>query len=119
MMPTGGGASRSEAMATLGSLIHQRLADPEIGELLNRVRAEQTTLDDWQSANLTSMEQAHVQAIAVPAELERAVQLATLRCEQAWREARAANDWDAIRPLLCVKRSWACWDSTSRAAGSM
>lgn len=99
MMPSGGGAGRSQAMATLSTVIHARLCDPEIGELLNRARGEDS-LDPWQSANLVDIEREYVEATAVPADLVRAASLARLNCEQAWRKARAANDWGAIRPLL-------------------
>ncbi len=100
MMPSGGGAGRGQALATLTSVIHERLCDPEIGELLNTARADGTGLDDWQSANLGNIEREYVEATAVPADLVRATRLATLNCEQAWRQARAANDFEAIRPLL-------------------
>ena len=99
MMPTGGGPGRSQALASLATVIHERQSDPEIGELLNRVRGE-GELDDWQSANLTNIEREYVEATAIPADLVRASRLASLRCEQAWRQARARNDWTAIRPLL-------------------
>lgn len=100
MMPTGSGAGRSEALATLTGVIHERLCDPEIGELINSARAHGVPLDAWQSANLSNMEREFVEATAVPADLVRAFRLATLSCEQAWRQARANNDWPAIRPLL-------------------
>jgi carboxypeptidase Taq len=100
MMPPGGGPGRSQALASLSILIHERLADPEIGELLNKARGSGVTLDDWQSANLTTIEREFVEATAVPADLVRANRLATLRCEQAWREARGRNDWTGIQPLL-------------------
>ena len=100
MMPSGGGDSRSQAMATLTGIIHERLTDPEIGALLNRARADGDPLDTWQSANLSAMEKSYVEATAVPAELVRAERMATLKCEQTWRQARAANDWSTIRPLL-------------------
>jgi carboxypeptidase Taq len=100
MMPSGGGAGRSQALATLTSMIHERLCDPEIGELLNTARADGAILDDWQLANLSNIEREYVEATAIPAELVRATRLATLNCEQAWRQARAANDFQSIRPLL-------------------
>lgn len=100
MMPSGSGAGRGQALSTLATLIHQRLSDPAIGELLNRVRGESKDLTLWQSANLANIERQFVEATAVPAELVRASRLAALGCEQAWREARAANDWLRIRPLL-------------------
>lgn len=100
MMPSGGGAGRGEALATLTGVIHERLCDPEIGELLNTVRAEGSELDEWQSANLSNIEREYVEATAVPAELVRATRLATINCEQAWRQARADNDFQTIRPML-------------------
>ena len=99
MMPSGGGAGRGQALATLTSVIHERLCDPEIGELLNTARGD-GALDDWQSANLSNIEREYVEATAIPADLVRATRLATVNCEQAWRQARAANDFQAIRPLL-------------------
>lgn len=100
MMPSGSGAGRGQALSTLTTLIHERLSDPAIGELLNRVRGESTQLTPWQSANLAAVEKQFVEATAVPADLVRACRLAALGCEQTWREARAANDWPRIRPLL-------------------
>jgi len=100
MMPVGGGPGRSQALASLATLIHERLSDPEIGELLNRVRGDGSELDDWQSANLSNIERDFVEATAVPGDLVRASRLASLRCEQVWRGARADNDWNAIRPML-------------------
>ena len=76
MMPSGGGAGRAQALATLTSVIHERLCDPEIGELLNRARGD-GTLDQWQSANLSNIEREYVEATAVPADLVRATRLAT------------------------------------------
>ena len=100
MMPIGGGPGRSQALTALTSVIHERLCDPEIGELLNTARADGTELNAWQSANLSNIEREYVEATAVPADLVRAARLASLNCEQAWRQARAANDFEAIRPLL-------------------
>lgn len=100
MMPSGSGRGRSQALATLTGVIHERLCDPEIGELLNTARADGAPLDAWQSANLSNIEREYVEATAVPADLVRAIRLATLNCAQAWHLARAADDWLAIQPLL-------------------
>ncbi|MGE0623906.1 MAG: carboxypeptidase M32 [Pseudomonadales bacterium] len=100
MMPPGSGAGRGQALSSLTTLIHERLSDPVMGELLNRARGESKPLSAWQSANLANIEKQFVEATAVPADLVRAGRLAALGCEQAWREARAANDWPRIRPLL-------------------
>ena len=100
MMPAGGARGRGQALGALASVIHERQSDPRIGELINRVRGDGETLTEWQSANLENVQRDFVVATAVPAELVRALTVATVRCEQAWREARAANDWKTIQPLL-------------------
>ncbi|HEY5647054.1 MAG TPA: hypothetical protein VIS76_13975, partial [Pseudomonadales bacterium] len=69
MMPSGGGPGRGQAMSTLTAIIHERLSDPAIGELLNRVRGEDASLSPWQSANLVNIEREFVAATAVPADL--------------------------------------------------
>ena len=98
MMPPGGGARRGAALAALTGLIHERCADPTMGDLVGRARQE--TLDAWQVANVDEIERGWVEANALPPELVTSRALATARCEQLWREARAQNDWDAVLPLL-------------------
>ena len=42
----------------------------------------------------------HVRAVALPESLVRAMQIAATRCQQTWRVARAANDWNAVASQL-------------------
>ncbi|MEZ5558018.1 MAG: carboxypeptidase M32 [Pseudomonadales bacterium] len=100
MMPTGSGAGRAEAMASLATTIHARATDPAIGDLLEQARGSNEPLDDWQRANLVEMDRQWVEATAVPADLVRHLSVATSRCEQRWREARARNDWASVLPRL-------------------
>lgn len=98
MMPAGGGARRGEALATLTALIHEKATDPALAGMLSSAGAE--SLSGWQQANLAAVSRQWAQASAVPADLVRAGSLAASRCEQTWREARARNDWELVRPLL-------------------
>ncbi len=100
MMPRGGGDARGEALGHIAALIHQKLSDLEIGELLDKAEASNAALSDWQRANLRAMRRMQVRATALPQSLVRALKIATTRCEQTWRLARAANDWDAIARQL-------------------
>ena len=100
MMPRGGGDARGEALGHIAALIHQKLSDPEIGELLDKAEASNAALSDWQRANLRAMRRMQVRATALPQSLVRALKIATTRCEQTWRLARAANEWDAIARQL-------------------
>lgn len=98
MMPKGGGQSRADALATLNGLIHELSTDPRIGDWL--AKAEQEPLDAVQRASLREIARVYQRATALPQELVEAQSRAQLRCEQAWRTQRRANDWDGHRPLL-------------------
>lgn len=96
MMPPGGGPARGEALAALAVLAHRTLTAPEAGDLLDAADAGKDQLDAWQQANLRAMRRMHIRAGALPEALVRATQIATTRCQQIWRVARAENDWNAV-----------------------
>jgi carboxypeptidase Taq len=98
MMPSGGGASRAEALATLRGIIHDRSADPALGELLDAALDE--SLSPWQKANLVEMRRAWLRATAIPHDLVEACSRAENRSEQAWRSLRPRSDWAGFIPLL-------------------
>ena len=98
MMPAGGGTARAEAMATLVGMIHDLAAAPAIGELAEAAANE--PLDAWQAANLALIRRRWQRARAVPTELTTALSKAGSLCEQAWRPARGANDWQAVAGQL-------------------
>ena len=100
MMPPGGGEARAESMALLAAIGHQRLTDPEIGGFLDQAEENTEQLDPWQQANVRAMRRSQRRASAVPESLVRAREIACTRCVQAWRIARANDDWPAVSGLL-------------------
>ena len=99
-MPTGGGAVRADALATLEDAARELLAAPETGDLLASARDED--LDPWQAANVALLERQRRRALAVPSDLAIAHSKACSACEQAWRRARAENDWPAVADKLAA-----------------
>ena len=99
MMPTGGGKSRAQAMAYLGSLKHEMLTSSQMANLLDE--ASQESLEfEWQTRNLALMQKKYTQLSAVPSELIAEVTEANILAEQAWRQLRADNNWLDFVPLL-------------------
>ena len=98
IMPAGGGGVRADALATLRGMAHELTAAPETGELVAAASAED--LDAWQAANVACIRHKWRRASAVPKDLEEALSKASSACEQTWRNARAANDWAAVRDKL-------------------
>lgn len=98
MMPSGGGESRAEALATLAVIRHEMRTDARLSDWL--ARAEEEELSPAQRANVTEMKRTYTHATALPADLVAARSRAASRCEQAWRTQRADNDWQGHLPLL-------------------
>jgi carboxypeptidase Taq len=100
MMPRGGAATRVEQITELGLVRHGMFTDSALAALLDEAEARRCGLDRWQRANLAAMRRKWRHATAVPADLYEAALRAELACELAWREARPANDFARLSPLL-------------------
>lgn len=94
MMPPCGNQTRSEAIAELSSLYHDKLTDPALGELLDKAR--DAAIDDEQLASLREMEREYRWATCIPSDLVKAKSLAGSRCEHQWRSQRQDNDWSGF-----------------------
>jgi carboxypeptidase Taq len=100
MMPPRGAEARSEQLARLEVLRHERLTAPDVAALLADAEGGASGLDPWQSANLREMRRIADQAGAVPEDLVAAHSRASSLCEVTWREARRQSDFAAVRDDL-------------------
>ncbi len=105
-MPPKGNEARAAAMAEMAALLHRMRTEPALQGHLER--AEQEPLDDFQRANLREMRRQWLASNALPEALVQRQQLATSRCEHAWRTQRPAHDWagfvENFRPVLAAGR---------------
>jgi carboxypeptidase Taq len=105
-MPPKGNEARSSAMAELAALMHRLRTEPSLGDRI--ARAEQEPLSDHQRANLREIRRDWLQATALPESLVTKQELASSRCEHAWRTQRPANDWTAFlanwKPVVALAR---------------
>lgn len=99
MMPPGGAASRARAGATLEAMLHERVTDPALGELLDEL-ANDGDLSLDQKASVRILKRDYDKATKVPEELVRAIAEAQGASYQAWTEARPANDFSILQPHL-------------------
>lgn len=97
-MPPKGNEARAAALAEMAALMHRTVTDPLLPDQLKR--AEDEALDDLQRANLREIRREWQAANALPESLVQRHQMATSRCEHAWRTQRAANDWAGFLPNL-------------------
>ncbi|MGE3351448.1 MAG: carboxypeptidase M32 [Planctomycetota bacterium] len=100
-MPRGGGALRSQQLALLAGLCHERATDPRIADWLAACEADPAVQQDpLAAANVRGMRRDHARATRLPAALVRALAELESTAQQEWAEARAASDFARFRPLL-------------------
>lgn len=91
MMPSGGNAARSEAMAELALHVHELQNKAELADWYAEAEAE--NLSTEQKASLGEMKRVWENDKIISAELVEAKSLAGSKCEHAWRTQRGENDW--------------------------
>jgi carboxypeptidase Taq len=90
-MPPKGNEARAAALAEMAALLHRMRTDARLPAQLERAEGE--PLSEPQRANLREMRREWRAANALPEALVQRQQMATSRCEHAWRTQRPANDW--------------------------
>ncbi len=101
-MPPGGAQARADQLATLERLAHQRLSQPEVGELLERLAEETTALDpESPPARLLAVARREYQrATKVPPALVEELARVSSLALNVWAEAKAEADFSRFRPHL-------------------
>ncbi|MBA3402054.1 MAG: carboxypeptidase M32, partial [Actinobacteria bacterium] len=101
-MPTLGGPARSEAVATLGRIAHEKFVDGEIGALLERLRPHEESLEyESEDASLIRVTRHDWEkATRIPTDLRSEMLLAGAQGHQVWVDARANNDFASFLPTL-------------------
>ncbi|MDQ3784450.1 MAG: carboxypeptidase M32 [Actinomycetota bacterium] len=99
LMPPRGAAARAGALATIESIAHERLTDPELGDLIEEL-ASDTTLDEGQAANVRVLKRVHSKAVRLPPVLVAEIARARGVAYEAWTEARPASDFRLFQPHL-------------------
>ncbi|MEY2776472.1 MAG: hypothetical protein RLY30_570 [Pseudomonadota bacterium] len=105
-MPPKGNDARSAALAELAQLTHQIATDPQVDGLMATALSE--PLGEDEAANLREIHHRWRRRKALPESLVTQKEIATGRCEHAWRSQRPASDWEGFlenfRPVVALAR---------------
>ncbi len=103
-MPARGGAGRARQLATLGSLAHRLLTEPEVARMLAEaeaeVEAEGLPSDHADVVLLRVARHDRERAVRVPRALMEEIALATALAYDTWVAARSSDDFAAFAPHL-------------------
>jgi len=102
VMPVGGGEGRGRQMALMSKLTHEKMTDPEIGHLLEKLQkqAEQWDPDSVDSAIVRVTAKDYADANRVPADFVGKMTEHINASYMAWAQARPANDFQKVVPFL-------------------
>lgn len=101
-MPRNGASLRGEQMALLAALAHQKFTDPKVGELLAAVEGSELVRDPVTdaAANVRELRRSYDRATKLPQSLVEELARVTTEAQQAWEQAKKANDFPTFRPWL-------------------
>jgi carboxypeptidase Taq len=101
-MPAGGSATRGQQLATIGKIAHQKATAPEVGALLNDLKAEYRGADPSsdEAALVRVASRDYDKAVRVPPAFVAEHAIVTTKAFEAWAEARSKSDFSIFRPHL-------------------
>jgi carboxypeptidase Taq len=102
LMPVRGAATRAEQRATLSRIAHQKFTAPEVGKLLDDLRAwgEQHDYDSLEASLIRTTSRDWEKSRRVPADLRADMSRAAALGQQVWIDARKNNDFASFVPAL-------------------
>jgi carboxypeptidase Taq len=110
-MPPGGVENRSEQLALVAGLLHERGTDPRLGDLLAAVEGSALLADPNTPAavNVRALRREYDRFVRLPRRLVEDAARTTALAHQAWVAARAASDFARFHPwlerILALKRA--------------
>lgn len=101
-MPDGGGEARAQQLSTLQSTAHERFVADETGELLDRAADTLNDPDplDPDAALVRVTRRDYKRAVRVPSSLVAELSKTKSQAQQAWKQARANDDFSRFAPHL-------------------
>jgi carboxypeptidase Taq len=97
-MPKKGLSVRSDELALLASLAHERRSSPRLGELLSKL--EGSVQDPVQVTNVREVRRLYDRAVKVPADLVRRIAKTATLAKDAWAAARQESKFAIFAPYL-------------------
>ena len=102
-MPPAGAGVRAEQASAIATLVHQKRTAPRVGELIAACEADPKLTGDATSPtarNIREMRRSFDKATKLPTSLVAELAKVGSQAQEAWKDARAKNDFPAFAPWL-------------------
>lgn len=101
-LPPAGGEYRAEQQAYLARLVHQRQTDPKVGDWLDELADSDLAADPHSDSGavIRQLRRDYDKKTKLPESLVAELSRMSSLGQQAWKEARKADDFATFQPLL-------------------
>ncbi len=99
-MPPGGRSSRTEQLEMLAGISHERLTDPKLIELVEKLWNDRNKFSETDQVNLRETKRVIDRAKKLPADFVMEKSVVESQGFQTWCSAKPKNDFEAVRPIL-------------------
>jgi carboxypeptidase Taq len=101
-MPRNASEHRSNQMALLAGIAHERFVSPRIGELIGNLTSDGIRLvdDTPDAANIREIKRVYEKAVKLPRSLVEELSRTIVLSQGAWQEARAKSDFKSFKPWM-------------------
>ncbi len=102
VIPPKGHPHRTEQIALLVRIIHNRMTDPQINDLIAAAEASGhvKNRESIEAVNIREWRRSYDRIAKIPEDLAVALSRASSEGQAAWERARPENDWTTFRPHL-------------------
>jgi len=99
MMPKKASEQRAEELALLSGLIHDRVTDPKIGNLLKEIKAHPNfdKLKDFEQRNIVLIQRDYDKETKIPTSFAQELSKHSAISTQKWKEAKSKADYSIFR----------------------
>ncbi len=100
MMPSKAVGTRSEQLAALAHVVHEKLVDPKLGRMLRTLFKDKASLSSDERVCVREWLRDYERGVKLPVELVRELARITALAQNAWIEARKKSDFKLFAPWL-------------------
>lgn len=98
MMPKYAAEERSQILATLGKIAHERFTSSQLKEWIDASQSEVS--DAWDVKNLKMIKDDYTLATCLSGDFVYKLNEARSMCQQVWEEEKPTSDWQKVLPHL-------------------
>jgi len=102
MMPKKGAQQRADSLAQFSGILHKKLTDPIVGELINKIKKhkEFDSFSFIEKRNIELVERKYNKKTKLPLEFTKEYSKHQILATEKWKEAKTKNDFSIFRESL-------------------